>query len=73
MNYKWKIQGKANNLIDVLRYIAKERNFSKDEMKEFISTCQPLHDPMKFKNMKHVVERIKKAIANNELICIIGD
>lgn len=73
MDSKWNIPGKANNLIDVLRYIAKQRDFSKQQIKDFISTVQKPHDPYLFPDMENVVKRIKHAIENNETICIIGD
>lgn len=73
MNYKWQIPGKANSQVEILRYITKERNFSTDEMKRFISTLQKPHNPFLFSTMKPAVERIKLAIKNDEIICIIGD
>lgn len=73
MNYKWQIPGKANSQVEILRYITKERGFSTDQMKNFITTIQQPHDPFLFSTMKPVVNRIKKAINENEIICIIGD
>lgn len=73
MEYKWKTQGKANSLIEILRYITKERNFSAEQMKRFISELPELHDPMKFKDMGKVVERIRYHIDKNNVIVIAGD
>lgn len=73
MKYKWKTQGKANNLVDILRYIAQERNFSKEQMKQFILEPSKLNDPYLFNNMKVVVDKIKHAIKNNLKIMVSGD
>lgn len=73
MKYRWKINGKANSIVDILKAIAEERKFSKEQIISFISQEQELHDPFLFRNMRPVVDRIKSAINNNEKICIVGD
>ena len=73
MQFKWNIPGKAKDGIDILRYIAEERNFSKEQIKQFINNLQKPHDPYLFEDMKEVVNRINLAIKTNEKICVIGD
>jgi single-stranded-DNA-specific exonuclease len=47
---------------------------NKKEVEEFLSEDNDmLLDPYDFKDMKKAVDRIKKAIHTNELICIFGD
>jgi single-stranded-DNA-specific exonuclease len=73
LDYKWDIPGKAENMVDILRYIANERGLSKEEIKKFITTSQEPHDPFLFNSMRPIIDRINKAIASNEQIIIIGD
>lgn len=73
MHYKWDIQGKASSLQDILRYIAKERNFNKEQMLEFLKSKNKIYNPYLFKNMDKIVEKIKYHIKNENKILIVGD
>ncbi|MFW6016209.1 MAG: single-stranded-DNA-specific exonuclease RecJ [bacterium] len=73
MDYKWNVLYKANNLQDILRNVLQWKNISKDKVREFIDFNMKPHDPYLLTNMNKAVNRIKKAIDNNEKICIIGD
>lgn len=73
MDYKWNMPGKANSMVDILRYIASERGLSKDGIKKFISSSQEPHDPFLFSTMRPAINRINRAIEMNEKIVIIGD
>ena len=73
MGFRWKIQGKANNMKDILNYIIKERNLTKEQMVNLIKNNVKFHDPFLFEDMQAIVNRINLAIQNNEKIIIIGD
>ena len=73
MNYRWNNLGKAHSLQDVLRFIMKERGFTKQQMLEFLSNKSKMHDPFLFKNMDKIVEKIFYHINNNNRILIVAD
>ena len=66
---------KTFNVTADVAEILLQRGMSDDkEIKKFLNPqINDMHDPYLFYNMKKVVERIKKAIANKESILIFGD
>ena len=66
---------KTFNVTADVAEILLQRGMSDDkEIKKFLNPqINDMHDPYLFNNMKKVVERIKKAIANKENILIFGD
>ncbi len=73
MNFRWKIQGKAHNMKDILNYIIQERGLTKQQMMELINNKIQLHDPFLFEDMRKVVDKILLAIKQGKRMCIIGD
>lgn len=87
MNFEWIIKkqsnlqdirhlsGKLNNLDFVLTNLLIQRGIKTfEEAKDFFRlSLDNLHDPFAMKNMQIAVERLEKAIQNNEKILIYGD
>lgn len=73
MNYRWSNLGKAHSLQDVLRFITKERGFTKQQMLEFLNNKNKMHNPFLFKNMDKIVEKIFYHINNDNKILIVAD
>lgn len=86
MEYRWKFKEKADNdLVDdlseslgiskVLTSLLVQRGVSNfDEAKTFFRpSLQDLHDPFLMKDMDKAVDRVLKAMNNNENIMIYGD
>ena len=73
MNYKWNILSKANNLQDILRNILDWKQIPKEKVQEFIDSKIIPYDPFLLTNMDKAVNRIRRAIENNEKILILGD
>lgn len=73
MNYKWNVLYKANNIQEILLNILQWKKIPKEQIREFINFDIKPHSPYLLTNMDKAVNRINKAIENNEKICIIGD
>ncbi len=84
MNKKWEIQEISDkraeeistkfNLGLLVSYILTEKNLNDDEIEKFLSpTRNDFYDPFEMPDMEKAVDRIEKAIKNNEKICIYGD
>lgn len=84
MQKTWNLRKYDNDLVkriqdtyDVSEIMAKlmiARNIEFDEINSFLKgSLDDLKDPYELKDMEKLVERIDKAIKNNEKICIYGD
>ena len=84
MNKKWEIQEISDkraeeistkfNLGLLVSYILTEKNLSDEEIEKFLApTRNDFYDPFEMPDMEKAVDRIEKAIKNNEKICIYGD
>ena len=73
IDYVWNTQGIANSTSDILNFIMKERNFTKQQMLDYLKNIPDYNDAMLFKDMDKIVCKIKNAIKNNKKICIFGD
>ena len=84
MNKKWNVQEPSKkraqeistkfNLGLLISYILSEKDLSDEEIEEFLSpTRNDFYDPFEMPDMKKAVDRIEKAIQNQEKICIYGD
>jgi single-stranded-DNA-specific exonuclease len=71
---KWVIKN-TDEKSGVLDKICKNRGLKDpDDLREFLnSDLKDLHDPFLFKGMKRAVERVEKAVKNNERVIIYGD
>ena len=71
---KWVIKN-ADDTSGVLDKICENRGLSDpDDLREFLNPdLKDLHDPFLFKGMKRAVERVEKAVKNNERVIIYGD
>ena len=84
MNKKWNVQEPSKkraqeistkfNLGLLISYILSEKDLSDEEIEEFLSpTRNDFYDPFEMPDMTKAVDRIEKAIQNQEKICIYGD
>ena len=84
MNKKWNVQEPSKkraqeistkfNLGLLISYILSEKDLSDEEIEELLSpTRDDFYDPFEMPDMKKAVDRIEKAIQNQEKICIYGD
>ena len=84
MNKKWNVQEHSKkraqeistkfNLGLLISYILSEKDLSDEEIAEFLSpTRNDFYDPFEMPDMTKAVDRIEKAIQNQEKICIYGD
>ena len=84
MNKKWNVQEPSKkraqeistkfNLGLLISYILSEKDLSDEEIAEFLSpTRNDFYDPFEMPDMTKAVDRIEKAIQNQEKICIYGD
>ena len=81
MRKKWKLKKSINkkikgaNLHPVIEQLFLNKNIeTPQEIEEFLEPkYEKLHDPFLFEDMHRVVERVKRAIKNNEIIGIFGD
>ena len=62
INYVWNTQGTAKTVSEILNYIMKERNFTKQQMLDYLKNIPPYNNAMLFKNMDKIIFKIKKAI-----------
>ena len=84
MNKKWKLKKNDNariaeiskkfNLTYIISQKLAEKNLSDEEIEIFLNqTRKDFHDPFKLPDMEIAVNRILKAMENNEKIVIYGD
>lgn len=84
MQKTWNLKKYDNELIkkiqeekgvsEIMAKLLVSRNIEFDQIDNFLTgTLDSLHDPFTLKDMDKLVERIDKAIENNEKICIYGD
>ncbi|KKP37449.1 MAG: single-stranded-DNA-specific exonuclease RecJ, single-stranded-DNA-specific exonuclease [Candidatus Peregrinibacteria bacterium GW2011_GWF2_33_10] len=73
LNKKWKILNEDKNLPLIKRLLINRGITNETEEENFFSNNYSFHDPFLFKDMDKAVERIAKAIKNNERIMIFGD
>ena len=73
INYVWNTQGTAKTVSEILNYIMKERNFTKQQMLDYLKNIPPYNNAMLFKNMDKIIFKIKKAIKEDKKIYIFGD
>ena len=73
MKVNWLPQGVAYSTKDVLNFLMKERNFTKEQMLDFLKHLPDYNNPFLFTNMRTIVDKIKKAIKENKVIYIFGD
>ena len=62
INYVWNIKGIAKTVSEILNYIMKERNFTKQQMLDYLKNIPPYNNAMLFKNIEKIISKIKKAI-----------
>ena len=84
MNKKWNVQepeleraqeiSTKFNLGLLVSYILAEKDLSDKEIEKFLTPKRnDFYDPFEMPDMEKAVDRIEKAIKNNERICIYGD
>ncbi len=81
MRKKWKIQKNINgsikdlNLNPIIEQLFLQKNLTtKKHVEDFLSpNYEDLHSPFLFRNMSKVVNRVKKAMQNSEIIGVFGD
>ena len=69
----WNIYGKAESFRDVLKNIASYKQFTKEEMRDFVHCNINTHKPSLLTNIYDAIDRIQDAFINNEKITIVGD
>ncbi len=76
-NIKDKKEGKIQNvtLHPIIEQLLLQKEITtKDAVEDFFApNYDDLHDPFLFQDMERVIERVKKAISNQEIIGIFGD